>query len=140
MSTLANNIRLRLVSACLRIIAVPLASAFLLLFHWTPAYATPSFEVSGRCLTTSWHTMGKRSQALEFLINVRVAGPVWSIRMTDLAAKAGKRASSGYSELVCDGEDIFVQVSLLTHPGHIGKGWPCRASCALSIPGPCIMS
>jgi hypothetical protein len=107
MSTLANNIRLRLVSACLRSIAVPLTLAFLLLLHWTPAYATPSFEVSGRCVTTSWQSTGKQVQLLEFLFDVRVAGPVWSIRMTDLAAKAGKRVSSDYSELVCDGEDIF---------------------------------
>jgi hypothetical protein len=77
------------------------------LFHWTPACATPNFELSGRCATTSWHPTGKQVQSLEFLFTVRVAGPVWSIRMTDLAAKAGKRASSDYSELVCDGEDIF---------------------------------
>ena len=25
---------------------------------------------------------------------------------------------------------------LLTHLGHVGKGCPCRASCALNIPGP----
>jgi hypothetical protein len=108
MNTVAYMMRLRLVSTCLRSIAVPLALAFLLLLHWTPAYATPSFEVSGRCVTTSWHPTGKQVQPLEFLFDVRVAGPVWSIRMTDLAAKAGKRASSDYSELVCDGEDIFV--------------------------------
>src|ERR1039458_2476230 len=30
--------------------------------------------------------------------------------------------------------------SLLTPPGQVGKGCPCRASCALSIPGPCITS
>ena len=32
------------------------------------------------------------------------------------------------------------QSSLLTPPGRVGKGYPCRASCALNTPGPCITS
>ncbi len=108
MNTVAYIVRVRLVSKCLRSIAVSLALAFLLLSHWTAACATPGFEVSGRCVTTSWRSTGKQTQHLEFFFNVRAAGPVWSIRVTDLAAKAGQRASSDYSELVCDGEDLFV--------------------------------
>jgi hypothetical protein len=34
---------------------------------------------------------------------------------------------------------VKCQSSLLTLPGRVGKGCPCRASCALNIPGQCIM-
>ena len=32
------------------------------------------------------------------------------------------------------------QSSLLTPPGRVGKGCPCRGSCALNTLGPCITS
>ena len=38
------------------------------------------------------------------------------------------------------GEGWGEEASLLTLPARVGKGLPCRASCALSILGQCIMS
>jgi hypothetical protein len=79
----------------------------LCLLTCSPADAVSAFEVSGRCVTTSWYPSGRQMQPLEFRFEVRVVEAVWSIRVVDLSARAGKRASSDYDELFCDGRDLF---------------------------------
>jgi hypothetical protein len=58
-------------------------------------------------VTTSWYPTGKQLQPVEFLFDVRVAEEAWSVRLDDLSARAGKRASSDFTELSCDGRDLF---------------------------------
>jgi hypothetical protein len=70
-------------------------------------YAAVNFEASGRCVTTSWRPNGLRMEPLEFRFRVRVTEPIWSIRVEDLSALAGKRASADFEELFCDGTDLY---------------------------------
>lgn len=70
-----------------------------------------AFEAGGRCVTTSWNPSGRQVQSLEYLFEVRVADAAWSMRVDDLSARVGKRASSDFEELFCDGKDLF-------HVGH----------------------
>ena len=55
------------------------------------------------------------------------------LRVQKVGISTRSMSTVGYNTFKC-------QSSLLTPPGRVGKGCPCRASCALSIPGPCITS
>ncbi len=99
--TLLAGRRVRSVTLCLAALVVVLA------LPCSSTCAAVAFEASGRCVTTSWKPTGQQEQPLEFLFEVRVAEAVWSIRVDDLSARAGKRAGADFEELFCDGTDLF---------------------------------